>query len=227
MHCEWNTGRYFNFSVSRLCCFLFCCSVNCFCTNTNLYFCWCDKCPVIIRSEHNGHRRRRNNTIHGYTCVQDGTKGVWAMWLGTDAELFKSASGNDVWLVCRQSILEIFCAPEIRYCFWSIYLTHCPSTSKCLTNYMERNPSSKASSLSATEEFNDILWNPKFPYLIHKSPPTVSIPSQTDPVHNTPSWYSLLQYTSRSSWRLFSSGFSTVIIYAFLFFPCMLHALPI
>jgi hypothetical protein len=83
---------------------------------------------------------------------------------------------------------------------------------------MEVRPPSEAASHSGTQEFLNILCNLKVHYRVHKNPPPVPILSQINQVHTTHpililSSHLRLDLTS----GLFPSGFTTNILYAFLF----------
>jgi hypothetical protein len=79
--------------------------------------------------------------------------------------------------------------------------------------------------LCSPQEFPSILWNPKVHYRVHKSPPLVPILNQIDPIPTIPSYLSKIHFnivhppTSCLPSGLFPSGFSTNILYAFVFYP--------
>jgi hypothetical protein len=69
---------------------------------------------------------------------------------------------------------------------------------------MELSPSWEATSRLATQEYPNILMNPKVHYRVHKTPPLAHILSHKNPVRTTPSYFSRIHFnivpsTSRSS----------------------------
>jgi hypothetical protein len=82
---------------------------------------------------------------------------------------------------------------------------------------MVLSPSWEAASRSATQEFPNILWNPKVHYRVCKNLLPVSILIQMNPVHIIPSYYSKIHFniillpTYSLPGSLFPFGFPTKI----------------
>jgi hypothetical protein len=75
----------------------------------------------------------------------------------------------------------------------------------------------EAVSCIATQKFPNILWNPKFHYRVHNSPPLVPTFSQFSPVHTTPNDLRFVLILSTHFGLvlpsgLFPSGFPTNIL---------------
>jgi hypothetical protein len=67
---------------------------------------------------------------------------------------------------------------------------------------MQLIPRWEAASCAATKELSNILWNPKIHNGVYKNSPLVSILSQINPVHTTPSYFSKIHFISYSYFRL-------------------------
>jgi hypothetical protein len=59
---------------------------------------------------------------------------------------------------------------------------------------MEQSPSWEANRFAATQEIPRILWNPKFPYHMHKCPPPAPILSQLNLVHTPSSHFQKIHF---------------------------------
>jgi hypothetical protein len=97
----------------------------------------------------------------------------------------------------------------------------------------ELRPSWEAANSSAIQELPSNLCNPKVHYHVHKSPPLGPILTHIDQVHTTHNISLRCTLILLTNLRLglanclFPSGFLTNILYAFLFSPFLLHAMPI
>jgi hypothetical protein len=109
----------------------------------------------------------------------------------------------------RHLKLMSLCHSVVKYVLFSLYLNLTPWSWALL----EKQPI-----VQLLKELPNILWNPKFHSLVHKSPPLAPILSQINQIHTIPSYLSkvnLLLSTLRLGLPsgLFPSGIPTSILY--------------
>jgi hypothetical protein len=84
---------------------------------------------------------------------------------------------------------------------------------------MDQSYSSDANSLSATQDISYPLWNTKFHYGVHNSPPLIRNPSQIHPLYTFLTYFSKIHSTMSSHIRrslcsdVFPSSFLIKILY--------------
>jgi hypothetical protein len=83
---------------------------------------------------------------------------------------------------------------------------------------MELSPPRESTSLSPTQEFPNILGNPKVYYCVYESLLLASILSQTNPLYTTPSYFSKIYHNFILGLfgGLSPSGFFTKNLHSFL-----------
>ena len=95
-------------------------------------------------------------------------------------------------IIFRLLIILTLCWEFIRL---GIHKLITDSTLLKSTNYIVQSPSWAANRSSGSPEIPRILWNQKIHYRFHNRPPSVSVLSQIDPVHASPSYFLKIHLT--------------------------------
>jgi hypothetical protein len=140
-------------------------------------------------------------------CITNGSQKRYRMYENKlrilEQILVDSSSNSGLKL---ETEFRLFLARLIR--IWSNY-SDCalfnkkPCTAWRWANSMRVNPSWETLSWAATQEFPNILWNPKVYCRRHKYPPLASAPSELNPVHITSSYLLNIHFNiilSPTSW---------------------------